>query len=121
MRREMYCKNCGKEVSDEAVICPNCGCAIVKIAVEREQVEPVTKRKINVLCLIGFILSTVSLFLSLYGSVAVAGLVLSVIGVVQSSRNNDKLKGLGIAGIPIAACSLIYTLYVLLIFSAIFA
>ncbi len=22
----MYCKNCGKEVDDKAVICPHCGC-----------------------------------------------------------------------------------------------
>lgn len=23
----MYCKTCGKEIHDNAVICPNCGCA----------------------------------------------------------------------------------------------
>ena len=23
----MYCKKCGKEIDDEAVVCPNCGCA----------------------------------------------------------------------------------------------
>lgn len=23
----MYCKKCGKEINDEAVVCPNCGCA----------------------------------------------------------------------------------------------
>lgn len=22
----MYCKECGKEINDKAVICPNCGC-----------------------------------------------------------------------------------------------
>ena len=26
----MYCKNCGKEVSDNAVVCIHCGCAIEK-------------------------------------------------------------------------------------------
>ena len=26
----MYCSKCGKEVLDEAVICPNCGCMIKK-------------------------------------------------------------------------------------------
>ena len=24
----MFCKNCGKEIMDEAVICPHCGCAV---------------------------------------------------------------------------------------------
>ena len=23
----MYCKKCGKEIDDNAVICPSCGCA----------------------------------------------------------------------------------------------
>ena len=23
----MYCVHCGKELSDEAIVCPNCGCA----------------------------------------------------------------------------------------------
>ena len=24
----MYCRNCGKEINDNAVICINCGCAV---------------------------------------------------------------------------------------------
>lgn len=24
----MYCSNCGAEVNDKAVVCPNCGCAV---------------------------------------------------------------------------------------------
>lgn len=24
----MYCKECGKEINDKAVVCPSCGCAI---------------------------------------------------------------------------------------------
>ena len=23
----MFCSKCGKEIADEAVVCPNCGCA----------------------------------------------------------------------------------------------
>ena len=23
----MYCKECGKEINDKAIICPNCGCS----------------------------------------------------------------------------------------------
>ncbi len=26
----MYCKTCGKEINDNAVICPNCGCSTGK-------------------------------------------------------------------------------------------
>lgn len=27
----MYCKNCGKEIDDNAVVCVNCGCAVKDI------------------------------------------------------------------------------------------
>ena len=30
-----YCKHCGKEIMDEAVICPNCGCAVEEPAVTK--------------------------------------------------------------------------------------
>ena len=30
-----YCEKCGKELMDEAVVCPSCGCAVAK----REQAE----------------------------------------------------------------------------------
>ena len=26
----MYCNHCGKEIIDEAVVCPHCGCAVAK-------------------------------------------------------------------------------------------
>ena len=29
-----YCNNCGKEVDDNAVICPSCGCAVASKNVE---------------------------------------------------------------------------------------
>ena len=110
----MFCKSCGKEVKDEAVICPYCGCALAKIEVNGETEKPEGKRKINVSCLVGFILSALSWILALFGTVAIVGLILSIVGLVQANRKNERLKGLGIAGIPVAACSLIYTLCVLI-------
>ncbi|HRX14446.1 MAG TPA: zinc ribbon domain-containing protein [Eubacteriales bacterium] len=29
-----YCEKCGSEIQDEAVVCPNCGCATTKIIKE---------------------------------------------------------------------------------------
>ena len=34
----MFCSKCGKEIMDEAVVCPNCGCAVADIA-SRKQAE----------------------------------------------------------------------------------
>ena len=108
----MFCKICGKEINDQAVICPNCGCQ-VNGSVELEQAK--SKKKANLFCIIGFVLSLVSLLIALYGLVAIAGLVLSIIGIVQANKNGERLKGLGIAGICVAAGSLIYTTYTLIV------
>ena len=35
-----YCSKCGKEIMDEAVICPGCGCAI------KEEVKPVVTTEV---------------------------------------------------------------------------
>lgn len=36
----MYCKNCGQEIRNEAVICVHCGCSV-------EKKEPLTEDKIS--------------------------------------------------------------------------
>ena len=107
----MFCKICGKEINDQAVICPYCGCQVNgSVAVAKDD-----NRKVNVLCIVGFVLSLASLLIGLFGLVAIAGLVLSIVGVNQASKNNQKLKGLGIAGICVSAGSLLYTLIVLIV------
>lgn len=114
----MYCKTCGNEINDNAIICPKCGCP-TKEATSTTNNTPVETKKINILCIIGFVLSLISLFLSLYGIVPIASLVLSIIGVVQAGKKDEKLKGLGIAGICVSVGSLIYTLFVVIILGAI--
>ncbi len=105
----MYCRICGKDVNDQAVICPHCGCQIATPVQTEQTTKP--QKKANIFCIIGFVLSLISLILALWGIVAIAGLVLSIIGIIQCSRNGDKLKGLGIAGICVATGSLVYTVY----------
>lgn len=31
-----FCSTCGKEIMDEAIVCPNCGCAVVKPSVPQQ-------------------------------------------------------------------------------------
>ena len=31
-----FCSKCGKEIMDEAIVCPNCGCAVVNPAVPQQ-------------------------------------------------------------------------------------
>ena len=47
----MYCNKCGKEIDDEALICPHCGCGTVNYirdqakAEARVQAQPASSRK----------------------------------------------------------------------------
>lgn len=110
--KEMFCNKCGKEIMDDAVICVHCGCAVKK----EEPVAPApAKKKPNVMCIVGFVLGCVSWLLALWGTVAIAGLILSIVGLNQAKSRDEGLKGLGIAGICVSAVSLAYTVYVLII------
>ena len=63
------------------------------------------ERKTNGLCISGFVISLVSLILCA-GLLSVLSLILSIVGVVKSKKNNES-NGLGIAGIIISAVSLV--------------
>ena len=117
----MFCKKCGSEINDDAVICVKCGCSTKEEPPVPTAEQLAQKKKINVLCLVGFVLSLVSLLIALYGTVAIAGMVLSIIGLVQANRTGERLKGLGIAGIVVSAGSLIYTVYSLIVLASLLA
>ena len=89
----MYCKNCGKEISDQAFICPHCGV----------QTAEAPKGKNNTLALIGFILASI---------VPVAGLVCSILGYKNAAGTGGGGKGLAAAGIVISAAELLLALIV---------
>ena len=105
----MYCRNCGKELNDAAVICVNCqtvlkplptaiapsGAVVSAAPVNSAQSAP---KKVNGWAIAGFVLSffgCIGIFFS------VLGLALSIVGLVQS-KNLKSGKGLGIAGIIIS-------------------
>ena len=100
----MFCSTCGKEINDNAIICPHCGCGVNPQQQAPKSETPL--HKVNGLCLTGFILSLVSLLLSLYCTIPIAALVFSIVGVVQAKRRDNTLSGLGVAGIAISAVSL---------------
>lgn len=99
----MFCRNCGKEVFDEAVLCVNCGTLINSAALNLQVAPPSpavasdTEAK-NGVALTGFILS----FLGVIGWLfSLLGLIFSIIGLVKS-KQLIKGKGFGIAGIVIS-------------------
>lgn len=100
----MYCRNCGKQIEDNAVVCPYCGVLTHDVQPAQQQAQPVYQQaapqkeeEFNVIALVGFILSFF---------ICIAGLVCSIIGYNQAKESNGNGKGFAIAGIVISAVEL---------------
>ncbi|MDE7168051.1 MAG: zinc-ribbon domain-containing protein [Clostridia bacterium] len=103
----MYCKNCGKEVNENAVICPNCG-----VPTDNYTKSAAAPEQKNTLALVGFILSFF---------VTIAGLVISIIAYKNAKKPeyNGDGKNFALAGIIISAVSLGLSLILGIIYSVI--
>lgn len=99
----MFCKNCGKEIDDSALVCPNCGVATDNMV---KATAPVASVQKNTMALVGFILSFFTSFI---------GLIISIMGLSNSKKPeyNGDGRGLAIAGIIISSIGT--AVYVLLI------
>ena len=123
----MYCRYCGKQLSDDSKFCHACGSAVDSPVTAQvtptptESPQPVCtcqcsqapvqegKKKNNVCCLIGFILSFVS-YLFAFNELCIfslAGLILSIIGLVQAKKRNENWRGFGLAGIIIGGVAVL--------------
>lgn len=115
----MYCKTCGKEINENAVVCVNCGVLLDNATLEQINGQKESK-KTNVCALVGFILSLVGFELGIYVSpLIVAGFILSIIGLTQYKKTGVG-KGFAIAGIAISASAfaLYFIIFMSLMFSA---
>lgn len=88
----MFCRNCGKVVDDQTVVCPYCGVQLGKIENGNSANETYT------LAIVGFILS---FFIS------IAGLICSIIAYKKCRDENLNGKGFSIAGIAISVVPMI--------------
>ena len=91
----MFCKNCGHQINDEAVVCSMCG-----VPTENYQKDIGEKKKAgNGIAIAGFVCS---FFIPLLGW------IFGGVGLKKSSSVNGAGKGLSISAIVIA--SVIFTL-----------
>ena len=112
----MFCRNCGKELSNEAVVCPYCGVQVNLINDTRQNKGNVQDNcqpdgnqqcvsdqgngpKSNVLAVIGFI---ISFFIPVVG-LPIGGLICSIIAYSKAKHYGAPRKGLALAGIIIGA------------------
>ena len=92
------CPECGKEVSDEANCCPNCGYVLKKAKNVNEFVELNEEKesKVHPLCLAGMIVGICSLFIDFFGLVSLVGLVISIVGITKGNQRSKKFAVTGI-------------------------
>ena len=120
----MYCRNCGQKLEEQAAFCPRCG--------TRRQIPPtpppcgpgpgpggprpvVQRAPYNTLCIVGLVVSLISILLNCWGIVGIVGTVLSVIGLNQCTRRNENGRALAIGGIVIGVLSIVYAFVFLIL------
>lgn len=104
----MFCKNCGKEINDGAVVCPNCGVATDNMVKASAPVAAPAQK--NTMALVGFILALLGFNL--------IALILSIVGLTNCKKPeyNGDGKGFAIAGIIISS---IYIVVFIILFATI--
>ena len=104
-----FCRNCGREITEETNFCPYCGFSLVNNNTNNTE-------KTNSLALSGFIVGLCSLFINFWGAVGVVATVLSAVGLSQISSTDEKGKGMAIAGLIIGIFSILYGVFALVVF-----
>ncbi len=80
----MYCKHCGKEIDDKAIVCPYCGVQVGQIS---------APPKTNTLAIIGFIFAFI---------MPLVGLICSILGRKNAAECGGNGRGLATAGLIIS-------------------
>ena len=104
----MYCRHCGKQIDDDAVICVGCGVPTSKYALLGQQNNNVVdEKKVNGFGIAGFVVGLLSLILGLYFCIApIVGLALSIVGLAKSKR--CKANGFAAAGLTLSIIALLF-------------
>ena len=105
----MFCRNCGSNIDDRAVICPHCGVPTNNMPQPAQQPygAPVQNKAVNGFAIAGLVVSLMGLFGGNYLFLipSIVGLILSIVGMVKSKSYS--LYGLAIAALIVSIVTLI--------------
>lgn len=107
----MFCKNCGHELNDNAIICPNCGVPTDKMQ-QTASAAPVEQKKPNGFAITALVLGLVGLVGGNYAFLipGIIGLVFGIIGMVKSKQYSA--RGLAIAALVVSIVGLVIWLII---------
>ena len=94
----MYCKNCGKQLDDSAVICPGCGCAtdnFYKNGYAEQAQQNTANKSANIFAIISLVLGIIGLWLGvLFCIIPALGIIFGIVGLKKSDKTGT---GRGVA------------------------
>lgn len=112
----MFCKSCGNQLDDNAVICPHCGVPTDKMngfAATTNSSTGTTTKQTNICAILGFsfslafwVLDFIPFINYLSFALLIAAFVLSIVGISNANKKDQNLKGLAIAGLVISCVTL---------------
>lgn len=114
----MFCSNCGKEIDNEAVVCPNCGVLTERGKIENNGVVQQTKIDLG---LVSIILGACGLFMvwfvTILGAIlGVSGITLGILTLVkEKERKNKAIVGIVLSGVTLFIVIASYVLVALVI------
>ncbi|MDC0145248.1 hypothetical protein OAI93_01470 [bacterium] len=116
----MFCKECGKEIKKNAVICIGCGIAIKSNEIKSNEKPhmsiPIISMITGVLGLFTFLDDSPWDYETLIGCLILYSMPSIILGIISIARNHDK-KELGIAGLIMGIISFLVYMDMLLMMS----
>lgn len=114
----MFCINCGKEIKDGYKFCDKCGAAQQEstpspVSDTGNYANPINQATVqkapyNKMCIIGLVISGISLLINFCGLVGIVGTIVSVYGLITCEQKNENGKALAIFGIVIGVVSILW-------------
>ncbi|MDE5766496.1 MAG: zinc-ribbon domain-containing protein [Clostridia bacterium] len=95
----MYCKNCGLKINDDASVCPYCGVPVERANNNVSNTNNKSTRGENTIAIVGFVLSFF---------IAIAGLICSILGYQKAVHDGAPYKGLALAGIILSVIGIVW-------------